>query len=156
MTVVPDDVQDIDDVIDELPGAGIVQASMVTTAVFVVTAVAATAFPDEVGVPVAIVDVGLFVAGTVIFVLALLEGLDRSRTEQVEIGALFFLTGSTAPRAVKVRLLGCVVLQVLVALVSSSIRVYTEVAFGILVPMLGLGLTGRWGALHGAFAKKPA
>ena len=150
MTVVPDDV----DVIDELPGAGIVKASMATTAAFVVAAVVATAFPDQVGVPVAVFDVGLFVVGTVVFVMALVAGLDRSRTEQVEIGALFFLTGSTAPRAVKVRLLGCVVLQVLVALVSSSIRVYTEVAFGVLVPMLGLGLAGRWGARHGTFAKK--
>ena len=148
MTVVAD--------VEELPGAGILRASTVTTAAFVVAAVAATAFPDQVGVPVAVFDVALFVVGTVVFVLALLKGLDRSRTEQVEIGALFFLTGSTAPRAVKVRLLGCVALQVLVALVSSSIRVYTEVAFGILVPMLGLGFAGRWGALHGAFAKKPS
>ena len=131
-----------------------VRASMVTTAVFVVAATLATAFPDQLGVPVAVLDVGLFAVGTVVFVLALLKGLDRSRTEQVEIGALFFLTGSTAPRDVKVRLLGCLVLQVLVALISSSIRVYTEVAFGILVPMLGLGLAGRWGARHGVFPKK--
>ena len=153
MSVVPDD--DVD-VIDEQRGAGIVGASMLITAVFVVSAVLATAFPDQLGVPVAVFDVVLFVVGTVVFVLALLKGLDRSRTEQVEIGALFFLTGSTAPRDVKLRLLGCVVLQVLVAVVTSSIRVYTEVAFGILVPMLGLGLAGRWGARHGAFAEKPA
>jgi hypothetical protein len=150
-----DDIDDSDDS-DDLPGADIVRASTATTAAFVVAAVGATAFPDALGVPVAVFDVVLFVVGTVIFVLAMLQGLDRSRTEQVEIGALFFLTGATAPRAVKVRLLGCVVLQVVVALVSSSIRVYTEVAFGILVPMLGLGLAGRWGAKHGAFAKKPA
>lgn len=154
MTLVPD-VDDLDG-IEDVPGSGIVRASTATTAAFVVAAAGATAFPDALGVPVAVFDVALFVVGTVIFVLAMLQGLDRSRTEQVEIGALFFLTGDTAPRAVKVRLLGCVVVQVLVALVSSSIRVYTEVAFGILVPMLGLGLAGRWGARHGAFPKKPA
>jgi hypothetical protein len=139
----------------ELPGAGIVRASTVSTGAFAAAAVVATAFPDQVGVPVAVFDVALFVVGTVVFVLALLKGLDRSRTEQVEIGALFFLTGATAPREVKVRLLGCVALQVVVALVTSSIRVYTEVAFGVLVPMLGLGLAGRWGARHGSFPDKP-
>jgi len=63
----------------------------------------------------------------------------------------FFLTGGTAPRPVRVRLLGAFAVQVVVALVTSSIRVYTEVAFGILVPMLGLGLAGLWGARHGRF-----
>lgn len=140
----------------DAPGAGIVRASLITTAVFVVAALAATAFPDTVGVPVAALDIAFFVVGTAVFVLALLKGLDRSRTEQVEIGALFFLGGGTAPRDVRLRLLGCVAVQVVVALVSSSIRVYTEVAFGVLVPMLGLGLAGRWGALHGTFPAREA
>jgi hypothetical protein len=136
------------------PGAGIVRASLLTTAAFVVAALAATAFPDQVGVPVAVLDVAFFVVGTIVFAMALLRGLDRSRTEQVEIAALFFLSGGTAPRDVRLRLLGCVAVQVVVALVSSSIRVYTEVAFGVLVPMLGLGLAGRWGALHGTFPER--
>lgn len=142
---------DVTESTDPTGGDGIVRASIATTAAFSAAAVAATAFPDQLGVPAAFLDVALFVAGTVIFVLALLKGLDRSRTEKIEIGALFFLTGATAPRDVKLRLLGCVALQVLVAVVTSSIRVYTEVAFGVLVPMLGLGLAGRWGALHGTF-----
>ena len=97
MTRVPDaDHTDQADAIDDLPGAGIVRASTVTTAAFVVAAVGATAFPDALGVPVAVFDVVLFAVGTVIFVVAMLQGLDRSRTEQVEIGALFFLTGDTA------------------------------------------------------------
>jgi hypothetical protein len=143
------DVPDVDEA-----GGGIVRASVASTAAFVVAALVATAFPDQVGVPVAVFDVALFVVGTVVFVLALLRGLDRSRTEQVEIASLFFLTSGTAPRDVRLRLLGCVAVQVVVAIATSSIRVYTEVAFGILVPMLGLGLAGRWGALHGTFPER--
>ena len=143
------DVADVDEV-----GGGIVRTSIATTAAFGVAALAATAFPDQLGVPVAAFDVALFVVGTVVFVLALLKGLDRSRTEQVEIASLFFLTGATAPRAVRLQLLGCVAVQVVVAIATSSIRLYTEVAFGVLVPMLGLGLAGRWGALHGSFPKR--
>lgn len=136
-------------------GAGIITASLVTTGAFTAAAIVATAFTDEVGVPVAIFDCVLFAGGVVVFVLALLRGLDRSRTEQVQIATLFFLTGDTAPRATKLRLLGAFAVQVVVALVSSSIRVYTEVAFGILVPMLGLGLAGLWGARHGRFPRNP-
>ena len=77
--------------------------------------------------------------------------VSRSRTDRIEIASLFFLAGGTAPRSVQVQLLGAFALQVVVALVSSSIRLYTSVAFGILVPMLGLGLTGLWGATHGRF-----
>ena len=132
-------------------GDGIVRASLWSTAGFTVAAVAATVFPDALGVPVAVLDVVLFVVGTVVFVLALLQGLGRSRTERIEIASLFFLTGATAPKAVKVRLLGCVAIQILVAVVTASIRLYTEVAFGVLVPMLALGLAGRWGARHGRF-----
>jgi hypothetical protein len=134
-----------------LPGEGIVTASLVSTGAFTAAAVVATAFPDQVGVPVAVFDCLLFAVGVVVFGAALLKGLDRSRTEEVQIGSLFFLVGDTAPREVKVRLLGAFAVQVVVALVTASIRVYTEVAFGILVPILGLALAGRWGARHGRF-----
>ena len=145
---------DADDDADDDAGAGLVTASLVSTGAFTAAAVVATAFPDEVGVPVAIFDCVLFAVGVIVFVLALLRGLDRSRTERIEIASLFFLTGATAPRSTQVRLLGAFAVQVVVALVTSSIRVYTEVAFGVLVPMLGLGLAGLWGARHGRFAAR--
>jgi hypothetical protein len=34
-------------------------------------------------------------------------------------------------------------------------RPYTEVAFGILAPMFGLGLMGVWGGRYGDFPERP-
>ncbi len=41
--------------------------------------------------------------------------------------------------------------QIGVALVTASIRVFTSLAFGILVPVWGLGLLGLWCARYGEF-----
>ena len=38
---------------------------------------------------------------------------------------------------------------------AASIRPYTEVAFGILAPMFGLGLMGVWGGRYGEFPPRP-
>lgn len=133
------------------PGSRIVAFSWATTGAFAAAATVATVFPDEAARPVAVFDCVLFVVGVVAFVVAYARGVSRSRTDRVEIASLFFLAGGTAPRRVKIDLLGAFGLQVVVALVTSSIRLYTSVAFGILVPMLGLGLAGLWGATHGRF-----
>jgi hypothetical protein len=45
--------------------------------------------------------------------------------------------------------------QVVVVVAAASIRPFTEVAFGILAPMYGLGLMALWGARHGAFPPRP-
>ena len=57
---------------------------------------------------------------------------------------------------VQVRMLVPLAIQVVVALLTASIRLYTPLAFGILVPMWGLGLAGLWGARYGTFPPRPA
>jgi hypothetical protein len=135
-------------------GRRIVSFSWATTAAFAAAATIATVFPDQAARPVAVFEVGLFVVGIGAFVVAYARGVSRSRTDRVEIASLYFLAGGTAPTAVRRQLLGAFALQIVVALVSSSIRLYTSVAFGILVPMLGLGLAGVWGATYGRFPKR--
>jgi hypothetical protein len=76
--------------------------------------------------------------------------ISRSRTESIGIGGLYFLAGS-ASKVVRVRLLGALTAQVVIAIVAASIRPFTSVAFGVLVPVFGLGLCGLWGARHGQF-----
>lgn len=132
-------------------GASLVTASWVATGIFTAAATVATVFPDQLARPVAVFDCLLFVAGLVAFGVAFARAVNRSRTERIEIAALFFLAGATAPTSVKRNLLGSFTVQIVVAMVTSSIRLYTSVAFGILVPMLGLGLAGVWGATHGRF-----
>jgi hypothetical protein len=139
----------------EVAGGGIIRVALATAALFTVASVLATAFPDRLRVPVAILDCVLFVAGIVVFLLAFGRAVNRSREELVDILGVFFLRADVAPRPVRVRLLGAFGLEVVVALVSASIRLYTAVAFGILVPLLGLALAGLWGARHGRFPERP-
>jgi hypothetical protein len=135
------------------PGSRIVVASWVGTAVFVVAAIAATVAPDSLGTPFAALSVIYLVVGMVLFLLALLVAAARSRTDAIGIGGLFFLQGS-APRGVQVQLMASFAVEVVVAFVAASIRIYTPLAFGLLVPMYALGLAGLWGARYGSFGPR--
>lgn len=138
------------------PGLGrrLITFSWASTAAFAAAATIATIFPDQAAKPVAVFEVALFVIGIGAFVVAYARGVSRSRVDRVEIASLYFLAGGTAPVDVKRQLLGAFAVQIAVAIVTASIRLYTSVAFGILVPMLGLGLAGVWGATYGRFPKR--
>ena len=131
----------------------IVRAAIVGTAVFTVVAVAAAALPDQLAVVAVVVDLVLFAAGIVAFVGALLKAADRSRTEAVTLAGVFWLSG-TAPHEMRRPLLGALAVEVAVALVTAGVRPFTGLAFGVLVPVYALGLTGLWGARHGTFAPR--
>lgn len=137
------------------PGLALIRASVAGTLVYAMVAVAATAFIDALGVAVAVVSLALFLGGSVAFLWAYFIAIGRSRTDLIGVGGLFFLAGC-APRVVQRVMMTSLVAQVVVALVTASIHLYTEVAFGTLVPMWGLGLAGLWGARHGTFPPRPA
>lgn len=134
------------------PAAGgpIVAVSWAATAVFAVTATLAVVFEGAPRTIAAAVSLVFFGLGCVLFLVAFAVGVGRSRTEQVGLGGLFFLAG-TAPAEVRRSLRTAVLAQTVIALVTASLRVYTSLAFGILVPLLGLGLMGLWGARNGTF-----
>jgi hypothetical protein len=71
------------------------------------------------------------------------------------MGGLFFLTGEVAPRPVSTRLRLALLVQVVAVFTAAAIRPYTNVAFGVLAPLLGLGLMALWGARHGTFETRP-
>jgi hypothetical protein len=141
-----------DGVADDVTTAGgtrIERASWIGTGLFIVAAVIGTIDLDLVIVTV-VVSLVLFAVGTAVFLTAYAKAIGRSRYEAIGMGGLFFLAGS-APRRVQVSLLGSFGVEVVVALVAASVRIYTPVAFGLLVPMYGLGLVGLWGATYGRF-----
>lgn len=131
----------------------IIRAAILGTAAFAVVAVAAASLPDQLAVVAVVVDLVLFAAGIVAFVGALLKAADRSRTEMVTLAGVFWLSGS-APGRARRPLLGALAVEVAVALVTAGVRPFTGLAFGVLVPVYGLGLTGLWGARHGTFAAR--
>jgi hypothetical protein len=136
-------------------GSAIITWSWVGTAVFVVTAVIATIFPDGFGLAELVVSLVLFAIGCVVFFWAYAVAVQRSRTDLIGIGGLYFLAG-TAPNPVRVRLLGSLAVEVVAAIVTASIRLYSPLAFGFLVPVYGLGFCGLWGARHGTFPPRGA
>ena len=119
------------------------------TALFTVLAVAAV-FVDALVPAFVVVSLLMFAVGCVVFVLAFLRAVDRSRTETIGIGGLFFGAG-TAPRRVQAVLMGALAVEVVVAVTVAVLRPYTALAFGTLAPMYGLGLAGLWVALFGVF-----
>ena len=133
------------------------RADWVGTAAFVATALVATgAFNDATEAVAFAVAVALFLLGVVAFGAAFFKAVGRSRTELIGIGQLFFVSGGTAPAAVKRSLLGAFAVQVVVGLATAIARPYSSLAAGTLAPLYGLALTGLWAARHGTFPPRPA
>lgn len=132
-----------------VPGRGILRASVLGTVVFTVLAVGAV-LTEALMPPFVITSLVLFFAGSAVFVLAFLRAVDRSRTEAIGIGGLFFGAGSM-PGRVQAVLMGSLAVEVVAAVAAAAARLYTAVAFGTLAPMWALGLAGLWAARHGTF-----
>jgi hypothetical protein len=123
------------------------------TLVFVITACLGTVTDGPLRSVAVLVALVLFAIGCVVFLMAYAEALQRSRYDEIGIGGLYFLAG-TAPVAIRRSFRLALLLQVVVAVVTASIRLYSSLAFGLLVPMLGLGLMGLWGARYGTFGPR--
>jgi hypothetical protein len=138
------------------PGARILQASKVGTAVFIVTSVAGVLWPGVLSWPAFAVALALFLAGCALFVWAFVIAVGRSRTDEIAVTSLYLLAGS-APAPVRQQLLGSLGVEVAVALGTAIARPYTVAATGILVPVYALGLCGLWAARYGTFPpRQPA
>lgn len=130
-----------------------VRLSLYATVVFAVTAFGAD-FIGFMEAPGVIVALALFVGGAVAMGATLVIAASRSRRELVDVGGLFFLTGS-APKDVRNKLMAAFVAQCVIGIASAALRPYTSSAFGVLAPVAGLGLAGLWAARHGTFPERP-
>jgi hypothetical protein len=142
------------DLAPEDAGAGIVNLDFAGTGLLVGTSLGAAASPDTFGMIHAVLSLIAFGIGTGAFLWAYALGVSRSRTDLIGIGGLFFLAGGVAPRVVALRFRVALGVQVAAVVAAASVRPFTVVAFGILAPMLGLGLMGMWGGRYGAFGPR--
>jgi len=133
-------------------GDRVIDASTLGTGLFAVTAVLGVVGSEPVRLVSAVVAGILFIVGCIAFVAGFLAGVGRSRSEDIDMAGLFFLTG-TAPPAVRRRLRGLVFVQMAIALITAGLRPFTESAFGVLAPMFGLGLMALWGGRNGDFTR---
>lgn len=139
---------------DPAPGIGVVNVTFAGTGALVATSVAAAALPDTFGLVHAIVSCVLFAIGTGALLWAYALGVSRSRDEAVTVPGLFFLSGEVAPPDVRRPFRIALVVEVVAVVAAAAVRPYSEVAFGILAPMFGLGLMAMWGGRHGSFPAK--
>ena len=128
------------------------------TASFVVAAtLSAVIFEQPFRTLAVVVSLTCFSIGIIAFLLGYWAAVQRSRRDVIGVAALFFLLGDVADKQTKRQMNTCFALQSAVALATALARPETDgkpgstLAFGILVPMLGLGLNGLWGSRHGHF-----
>ena len=143
-------------------GRWILVADHIGTGVFVVTAVLASVFFTTVLQWVgAITALTLFAIGVFCFLWSYVQAVQRSRTDEMSVASLYFLTGPGTPTHVRRRLLGLLAVQVVTATATTFARLEgpdgepgSSLAVGFLVPMFGFGLNGLWAALHGTFPRR--
>lgn len=133
-------------------GENLIRIALAGTALFIVTASTAV-FVKPIRAAAMVVAGTLFFVGIAAFFAAYFRAVARSRGEVLGVGGIYFLSGS-APRAVQIKLLGAVAAQSAVGLATASLRPYTSLAFGMLVPMFGVGIAGLWGALYGKYPER--
>jgi nitrogen fixation-related uncharacterized protein len=138
----------------DIPDDRIVRFDLWTTVAFTAVQVVAAALPDTFALVSVVVSLVLFLVGSLAFLWGFAVAIGRSQYEVVTLGGLFFLGEDTAPADIRRALRVLLAVQVVVAVVAASVRPFSELAFGILVPMLGLGLITLWAARHGRFAGK--
>ncbi len=136
-------------------GQNVLRACWVGTAGFVVFALATTVSPVVMAVPMAVFSFVLLAAGSWAMLWAFLQALQRSRYEIIGVGGLYFLAGC-APKVVRRSMLTALAVQSTVAVLAASAQPFTATAFGILVPVYALGLSGVWGAKYGTFSDRAA
>lgn len=135
------------------PGQGIFRIDFWATAGFAGIAILALVLPDLFRIPFAVVSTSLFAGGVMAFLAAFGHAVGRSRTDAINLPGIYGLSASS-PKAVQHRFHALTFIQVAVAIFGASIRPFTAQAFGILVPMLGIGLGGLWAARHGIFDER--
>lgn len=147
----------------DMAGTRIVRANEVLTVAFAVTAVLAVVFFRQPWKMIAVVvSLLCFSVGIVAFLWGYWAAVQRSRHDNIAVASLYFLADKCAPRALSVRMNSLLAAQVVIGLVTALLRSSTDgkagstLAFGILVPVLGLGLNGLWGAQNGEFPPRHA
>jgi hypothetical protein len=147
------------------PAAGgtIVRVDILGTALFVVTLALAVPLRDRRPAQFAVAGVSmlLFAVGVITALVAYARAVERSRADEVGVVGLYLLSGPTAPPEVKRTMLLLLGVQIVAAVAGATVGMIdldqgqlNALAFGVLVPMFGIGMNGLWAARHGAFGPR--
>ena len=134
-----------------MTGRATIASSWVGDALFAVTAIPAAAGVEAFDTAAIATALGLFFVSLVIWVWLFGIAAARSaRGDDIVVGSLFGSVGG-APREARIQLFGALGVCLLVTVGTAAAD-----PFGVLVPMLPLGLVGFWAARHGTFPPRKA
>jgi hypothetical protein len=145
------------------PGARVVRLDLAGTALFLIALLVAVPLRNHRFAQFLIggVSMLLFAIGVATTLWSYTRALERSRAEEVGVANLYLLTGGTAPPSVRRTLSSALAAQVVAAISGAWIGVVgldkgqlNALAFGVLVPMFGIGMNGVWAARHGAYGPR--
>jgi len=136
------------------PNDRLVTVSVQSSIAFAVVSTLTYVLDGPLDVAYAIACTVLFVIGVWVFALGMWNGIQRSRADDVTLTGLVAIDGSHVPKPARNRLWFAVALQVVVAILFASLRPFTQQAFGLLVPVLGLGFATLWGSRFAAFHQR--
>lgn len=146
---------------DDMPGSFLVKCNLALTSLFVaMSTVAAVTFTSPWKTVGVVVSLSCFSVGIVAFLWGYWTAVQRSRTDNISVAALYFLVDNCAPKSIARLMNSALGVQVVVAVATAISRTTTDgragstLAFGVLAPMMGLGLNGLWGATYGSFAPR--
>lgn len=131
-----------------------------TSLFLVATMVAAVVFSPATRAVGVAVDLVLFSIGVATFIWGYFSAVQRSRVDEISVGSLYFLSGQVADKQVQKTMNGCLIAQLVIGLAGAIARSSTDgkagstLAFGVLVPLLGLGLNGLWASQFGTFTPR--
>ncbi len=127
----------------------IINASWASNLVYATMSVLLISGGEAVGPAAAVVAIALFAVALVVWVWTFAIAASRSSAgDDITISTLFLVEGD-APKSVRVHLYGSLAVCIAITALSASAN-----PFGVLVPMLPLGLIGLWGARNGTFSSR--
>ena len=144
-------------------GSRVIGVDLAGTALFIIAILIAVPFRSHrfAQFLIAGVSMALFAIGMASTLWAYARALERSRVEEVGVANLYLLTGPTAPKPVRRVMTAALTGQIVAAVVGAWIGVVgldkgelNALAFGVLVPMFGIGMNGVWAALHGSYGPR--
>lgn len=131
-----------------MPASRLIRIDAAGTLALVLVTVAASAVTSGwTGALNLVVSTVLFVGGCAAFAVGFLKAVDRSRTEEIDLAGLFYLTGA-ASREARRAMLGLWYVQIATATLSAFT---VSPPWGVMAPVWGIGMLTLWSARHGRF-----
>lgn len=149
-----------------MTGSAIIRCNVAGTVLFVVSAaLAAVVFEGTAKTQGVVVALALFGLGVVFFLMGYWKAVQRSRHDVMSVTELYFLVGPAIDRGTARVMNALLAVQVVVAVATALARGSTPaaggtstpgstLAFGVLVPVFGLGLNGLWSSSYGRFPSR--